>query len=77
MSTYKSPAAARLLGISYYRLMGMIRSDRVFPPRKDSSGDYIWAEADLRAVREALARGRRGKQASQPCPSPEASEGRP
>lgn len=57
----KSPAAAKELGISYYQLIGLLRSDRLAPPEKDSSGDYVWTDGDLERARQALRAGRRRK----------------
>jgi len=51
----KSPVAARELGIAYHRLIGLIRYGIVGAPIKDTSGDYLWSEADLTAARRALA----------------------
>jgi hypothetical protein len=61
MTHRKSPAAAKELGISYYRLIGLLRSEKVKPPRKDSSGDYLWSDQDLAAARVALSVDRRRK----------------
>ena len=58
----KSPVAARELGISYSRLISLLRSERLRPPQKDSSGDYLWTEQDLAAAREALAAAARRKE---------------
>ena len=55
MITRKSPVAAKELGIPYYRLIGMLRSAKIQPPQKDSSGDYLWTDADLQAARQAMA----------------------
>jgi hypothetical protein len=59
----KTPLAARELGIRYYTLIGLLRSDRIPPPPKDSSGDYCWGDTDLERARQALqsARQRKGK----------------
>lgn len=54
MTLRKSPIAAEELGISYYQLISLLRSKKLPPPQKDSSGDYIWADADIDAAREAL-----------------------
>ena len=51
----KTPAAADELGISYHRLIGLLRFRKIIPPARDSSGDYIWTDADLRRARKALA----------------------
>lgn len=55
MQTRKSPIAARELGVPYYRLIGLLRSEKLQPPQKDSSGDYVWTDADLEAARQAMA----------------------
>jgi hypothetical protein len=53
----KTPEAARTLGVTYHRLMGLLRFRRISPlPEKDSSGDYLWAQADLERARQALHR---------------------
>ncbi len=54
----KTTAAARLLGVPYWRLFALVRDGLVTPP-KDSSGDYVWTDSDIERAREALAR-RRG-----------------
>jgi hypothetical protein len=51
----KTPAAARELGVPYSHLVSLLRYGKVVPPQKDSSGDYLWSEADLSAARRALA----------------------
>jgi hypothetical protein len=51
----KSPTAARELGVSYHQLAGLLRSRKIPPPQKDSSGDYIWTDEDLDRARQALA----------------------
>jgi hypothetical protein len=51
----KTPEAARTLGVSYHRLIGLLRFRRISPlPGKDSSGDYLWTKADLERARQAL-----------------------
>jgi hypothetical protein len=55
----KTTAAARQLGINYTRLINLIRYGKLDPPGKDSSGDYVWTQADMERARLALAeRGR-------------------
>jgi hypothetical protein len=61
MNLRKSPIAARELGISYSRLCWLLRADKLTPPLKDSSGDYVWADKDVEAARRALAIDRRRK----------------
>jgi hypothetical protein len=51
----KTPQVANLLGVSYWRLMAMLRSGKYPEPGKDSSGHYSWQEADVEAARRALA----------------------
>jgi hypothetical protein len=53
---YKTPAAARALNVSYHVLFGLIRFRKIPPPGRDSSGDYVWTEADLEQARQALRR---------------------
>jgi hypothetical protein len=55
MGIIKTPTAARQLAISYHRLIGLIRYGKIDPPGKDSSGDYVWTEADVERARRALA----------------------
>jgi hypothetical protein len=50
----KSSTAARELSIPYHRLIGLIRYGLIAPPVKDTSGDYLWSEADLASARLAL-----------------------
>ncbi|MBL8798764.1 MAG: hypothetical protein JNM56_33030 [Planctomycetia bacterium] len=50
----KTPVAAERLGVSYWRLMGLLRSRKITPPNRDSSGDFIWLEADLDRARQAM-----------------------
>jgi hypothetical protein len=54
MQPRKSPTAAAELGVSYYRLIGLLRARKLRPPAKDSSGDYVWTDADMDAARQAL-----------------------
>jgi hypothetical protein len=54
MGYLKSSAAARALGVPYYRLFELIRSGKLPPPPKDTSGDYVWSEQDIEAARRAL-----------------------
>lgn len=49
----KSPIAAVELGISYHQLINLLRSRKITPPQKDTSGDYLWSD-DLTAARLAL-----------------------
>jgi hypothetical protein len=50
----KTPVAVRELNTTYHRLIGLVRFNKITPPGRDSSGDYLWSDADLAAAREAL-----------------------
>jgi len=58
----KTRSAARELGVTYAKLWGVLRSGKMPPPAKDESGDYVWADSDLKRAREALAIDLRRKQ---------------
>jgi hypothetical protein len=62
MPTRKTPTAAKELGTTYHRLISLLRSEKLSPPAKDSSGDYVWSDADLEAARKALSIDRRKKE---------------
>jgi hypothetical protein len=51
----KTPVAARQLGTTYHRVMGLIRFGKIPTPERDSSGDYLWTAEDLERARQALA----------------------
>jgi hypothetical protein len=51
----KTPAAARELGVPYFTLINLIRYGKIKPPTKDTSGDYLWRDADMDRARQALA----------------------
>jgi hypothetical protein len=55
----KTPVAARELGVPYHVLIGLLRYDKLEPPGRDSSGDYIWLDSDMERARRALSAGRR------------------
>jgi hypothetical protein len=55
----KTPVAARHLGVTYHTLIGLLRFNKIDPPQRDSSGDYLWSPADLDRARAALAARRR------------------
>jgi hypothetical protein len=51
----KTPAAARSIGTTYHRLMGLIRFAKLDPaPDRDSSGHFVWSPEDLDRARQAL-----------------------
>jgi hypothetical protein len=54
MTYRKTPAAARELGTTYHKLIGLIRFDKIDPPARDTSGDYVWTDGDLERARRAL-----------------------
>jgi DNA-binding transcriptional MerR regulator len=62
MGLFKTKAVADLIGITYHRLFELIRSNKIPPPQKDSSGDYVWCEQDIERARQALAARRRPPQ---------------
>jgi hypothetical protein len=55
----KTRQAARQLGITYWHLISLLRSDKLSAPKKDESGDYVWSKRDLASARAALQIGRR------------------
>jgi hypothetical protein len=57
----KTPVAAAELGISYHRLLALIRFGRLSAPERDTSGHYWWSDTDLKRAREALKNDRRRK----------------
>jgi hypothetical protein len=54
MSFLKSAAVADLLGVPYWRLFDLLRTRKLTPPAKDSSGDYVWLPEDVERARAAL-----------------------
>lgn len=54
MSFLKTPVVAQTLGVTYGRLFQLIREGKLSPPAKDSSGDYVWLEADVDRARAVL-----------------------
>jgi hypothetical protein len=64
----KTPAAADELGWTYHQLISLIRFRHMDPPARDSSGDYVWTDDDLRRAREARhARQRRRERKEATC----------
>jgi hypothetical protein len=61
MSFLKSRAVAQALGVPYHRLFELLRSGKLTPPAKDSSGDYVWTSEDVERARLALGAGRKPK----------------
>ena len=56
MSYRKTPVAASELGIPYHTLIGLLRYNKMPPPGRDSSGDYIWTDQDMERARQVLLR---------------------
>jgi hypothetical protein len=57
LTVQKTPAAADALGVTYYRLIGQLRSRGIRAPAKDTTGDLVWtAEDSSRAPCSASAR---------------------
>lgn len=59
----KSVDAARMLNLSYTRLMNLIRYGHIPRPPTDTSGDLWWGRSDLRRARAVLDRRRRAAEA--------------
>ena len=55
MDFCKTTQAAKRLGVPYWRLSYLIRCGKISPPRKDSSGDYVWSAEDLETARSEMA----------------------
>jgi DNA-binding transcriptional MerR regulator len=56
MHIIKSRDAASQLGVRYHRLYHLLMCGYIPHPTKDSSGHYVWTEADLARARAALAK---------------------
>lgn len=51
----KTPKAAEALGVSYHRVINLVRFKKIDPlPQRDSSGDLLWTDADLDRARMVL-----------------------
>jgi hypothetical protein len=63
----KTPKAALEVGegVTYMNLYNLIRNGKIPPPERDSSGDFIWSDADIERARKALALRKRRKQNAQ------------
>jgi hypothetical protein len=55
----KTPQAAREAGIPLTHLYSLLRTGKLAPPAKDSSGHYVWSDADVARIFQALAGDRR------------------
>jgi hypothetical protein len=56
----KTREVSKILGVSYHRVINLIRFFKIAPPRKDSSGDYVWDDQAVQRAWEALNGSRRG-----------------
>ena len=63
MKVLTTTAVATELGIKYHRLISLLRAEKLNAPQKDTSGDYIWSDADINAARKALTIDGRRKEA--------------
>jgi hypothetical protein len=43
------------LETTHHKLWGLFRSNKIRPPAKDISGDYVWTDQDVENARRALA----------------------
>jgi DNA-binding transcriptional MerR regulator len=46
--------AAKVLGVPYYQLHGLIRRGLMAEPGRDGSGRYLWSADDVERARAAL-----------------------
>jgi hypothetical protein len=58
----KTPQAARELGMTVTRLRSMIQNEKIEPPAKDTSGDFVWTAQDLERARQAALTDRRRRE---------------
>jgi hypothetical protein len=76
MKLFKTTEVTRILGAGPWEVVGLLRYDRLLPkPEKDSSGDYLWTEADVERARQALRAHRARKVRRGPAPLPAAAAG--
>jgi hypothetical protein len=55
-ATYRSPQAADLLGVPYWRLHSLLRFSLLDPmPTRDINGKINWTREDLQRAKKALA----------------------
>ena len=55
MPYFKTPVVASQLNVPDHRLHYLLRGNKIAPPQKDSSGDYVWTPEDVERARHALA----------------------
>jgi hypothetical protein len=61
MARLKTCEVAEQVGVPYHVLDYLMRTRQIPRPPKDASGDYTWGPADVRAVKEVLAKRPRKK----------------
>jgi hypothetical protein len=61
----KTCQVRQLLNVSSDDIANALRRNKLTPPKKDASGDYVWSDADVAALRRALARD--GRKSPRPC----------
>jgi hypothetical protein len=55
----KTQEVAKEEGVPSYRILYLLQHGRLTPPPKDSSGDYVWGDGNVRRLRAALAQVKR------------------
>ncbi len=50
----KTKDVAKQLGISYSRLINLIRCEKIEAPEKDSSADFVWSKQDVANAQKAM-----------------------
>jgi hypothetical protein len=53
---FKSGELVRMLQVPYHVIADAIRHGDLQAPQRDGSGDYVWTEKDVTAVRKLLKR---------------------
>jgi hypothetical protein len=52
----KTSEVAKALGVPTWRLQSLVRWERIPPPARDGSGDWVWWPEDMERARLALRR---------------------
>ncbi len=60
--TYTTSDVVLIVGTSYGRIIAAIRGGKLSPPQLNGSGRWAWTDADVAALRKALATDRRRKE---------------
>jgi hypothetical protein len=58
-STKTTMEVVALLGVKHYLVRDALRTGKLAPPPKNSSGDFLWGSEHIAAPRKALASRRR------------------